>query len=87
MRASYRQLSMCHRILDQIEFSTGPNTVQRTRQSHHCCNPRLPQAGSLSLGRSTTHSRLQNILIPMLDETVKRVTAVAVSYRGGGRQR
>ncbi len=29
----------------------------------------------------------QNILIPMSDETVKQVIAVAVPWRGGGRQR
>lgn len=29
---------------------TRPNpALQRTRPSHHCCNPRLSRAGSLSL--------------------------------------
>ena len=33
-------------------WPTRPNhALQRTRPSHHGCNPRVPRAGSLSLGR------------------------------------
>ena len=37
--------------MDRAVMKSPNHALQRTRPSHHCCNPCLPPAGSLSLGR------------------------------------
>ena len=39
------------RMIKSTDTQRPNHALQRTRPSHYCCNPRAPQAGSLSLGR------------------------------------
>ena len=51
---SERYMGLCSDEAPQeVTMTQRPNhTLQRTRPSHHCCNPASSRAGSLSLGRS-----------------------------------
>ncbi len=42
---------------------SGNHALQRTRPSRYGCNPRVPRAGSLSLGRSTDKKAILNQII------------------------
>ena len=64
---------------ERMKLLTRPNhALQRTRPSRSGCNPRVPRAGSLSLGRSTARSILGQLSSNTYMKTIRNTPVLTV---------